>query len=131
MDSLSDIIHKEKKQKKNNKAKGQLDNLDKIRQPAAKVNTKKATEDKQIRREAQFIKNIHIDELLGKLYEQDLLRKKYHNWYAKCIHQLGVTFVRAQADKCLNDEGVRNPQALFHFLLNKEMSRGNQSRPGR
>ncbi len=120
MDSVGDVIHKEKNQKKNKKTKGQFDKLIKIRPPTTNVKSINAQPDKLEQREASYIKNIRIDSLLDQLMNEGLLMEDYLSWYAKCCHQLGVSFVRAQAHKAQGD-GVKNPLGLFNFLLNKAM----------
>lgn len=124
---LSEILfHKEKKQKKNNKTKGHIDNLRGYDTQGNKSIDELATDDKQIRREANYIKNIHIDETIALLKSTGLITdEKYNAWWAKVCHTLGASFVRDQANLCLNRRDVRNPQALFHFLINKEMNKRN------
>ncbi len=126
-ESLNEIlIHKEKKQKKNNKTKGQYDNLKGYTKPVNMARDNLATDDKQIQREANYIKNIHIDETIKLLKSVELIMdNKYDAWWAKVCHTLGSSFVRDQANMCLNNREVRNPQALFHFLINKEMNKSN------
>lgn len=125
--SMSEILfHKEKKQKKNNKTTGQIDKLKKYTTSGELSNGKRdnyGATDKQIKREANFIKNISIDETLQRLTSAGLLHEEYRDWYAKCLHTLGVSFVTAQADMAFNKG--KNPQALFHFLLNKAMNKAN------
>jgi len=119
---LSEIlIHKEKKQKKNNKTNRQIDKLKGYSTPDNMSKENMATDDKQIRREANFIKNINIDESITKLTQVGLLIEGYEGWYAKCMHVLGVPFVMAQADQALSKG--KNPPGLFHFLLNKAMNK--------
>lgn len=121
--SINELFHKEKYQKKNNMTKGQIDNLEKYANLGNKSNVDLTIPDKLISREARYIKNIEIDTLIERLASQGLLLEKYEAWYFKVCHTLGVAFVSIQADKALNQG--RNPQALFHFLINKAMNKSN------
>lgn len=126
MESLGEVFHKERSKEKNNKTKGQYDNLKGYTTSGDKAIDKLATDDKQIQREANYIKNIHIDETIKLLKSVGLVMdNKYDAWWAKVCHTLGSSFVRDQANMCLNKREVRNPQALFHFLINKEMNKSN------
>lgn len=126
---IADLFHKEKNQKKNNKTKGQHDKLRKYGNKD-ELSTAKSTTDKMIRREAKFLKNIHIDSCYEKLRSAGLISNDAHDrwrdWYFKAIHTLGPVFVEAQAQRALN--GARdpsNPAPLFHFLINKEMNKAS------
>jgi len=121
LSSLGEVIHKKKKQKKYNKTNGQIDNLKGYQTPGKSSTDKMATDDKQIRREANYLKNIHIDESLKQLTAAGLVNEGYEAWYCKCMHTLGVPYVMAQADVALHKGS--NPQALFHFLINKAMNK--------
>jgi hypothetical protein len=123
MDSLESLIHKESSKEKNNKTNGHIDNLRGYDTTGNSSIDKLATDDKQIRREARYLKNIHIDESITRLTAAGLINEGYEAWYCKCMHVLGAPFVMAQADKALNIG--KNPQALFHFLINKEMNKAN------
>lgn len=126
MDSLDELFHKEKYQKKNNMATGQIDNLKKYgneTNTSIGKSSNQPTPDKLIKREANFIKNIHIDDTISKLKIAGLLMTGYDGWYAQCLHTLGVAYVSAQADIALNKG--KNPQALFHFLINKAMNKSS------
>lgn len=100
-----------------------MDKLDKILDQSTKVNSlpTEATSQKRQRRRASFNKNERIDQLLERLMNADLLMEDYWKWYASAIHQLGTTFVQAQATIAL--EQGRNPRALFHWLINKELDK--------
>jgi hypothetical protein len=125
-DRFRQVIHKESSKEKNNKTKGQIDNLRKYGTRGNKSRDQLATDDKQIQREANYIKNIHIDETIQLLKSVGLVTEdNHHAWWAKVCHTLGSSFVRDQANLCLNRREVRNPQALFHFLINKEMNKHN------
>lgn len=116
------LIHKEKKQKKNNKTTGQIDNLKKYSNATNMSTDNMSTDDKQIQREARYIKNIHIDKSLEQLKSVGLVNgNQYDAWWCKVFHTLGVAFVTAQADRAMTYG--KQPQALFHFLINKEMNR--------
>ena len=125
-ESLSDIfIHKEKKQKKNNKTNGQIDNLKKYSTNGNKSTDKLATDGKQIRREANYIKNIHIDETYERLKMVGLINDdKYKAWWCGVMHTLGVAFVTAQAEHAqIYAKDPSNPAPLFHFLINKAVNK--------
>lgn len=125
-ESLREVIHKERSKEKNNKTKGHIDNLRGYDTRGKKSTDDLATDDKQIQREANYIKNIHIDETIQLLKSVGLVNdEKYNAWWAKVCHTLGASFVRDQANLCINRRDVRNPQALFHFLINKEMNKRN------
>jgi hypothetical protein len=123
--SIGEVIHKEKNQKKYNKTKGQVDKLKGYGKQGTKSTDKFATDDKQIRREANYLKNIHIDKAYEDLLRMNLISDtKYQAWYCKCLHTLGVTFVMAQADQAMKNARDRdNPAPLFHFLINKAMNK--------
>lgn len=131
MDSLSDMldnnnfIHKEKNQKKYNKTNGQIDNLKKYTKTAETTSRQmdnQPTPDKLIKREANFIKNIHIDDAYQRLKAAGLITDdKYQAWWCGAMHRLGVTFVTAQADIAMQKGS--NPQALFHWLINKAINK--------
>lgn len=123
--SMSELlIHKEKKQKKNNKTSGQIDNLrgyHNDNQSASGQLANQPTSDKLIRREANYMKNIHIDSTYERLKSVGLVMDdKYKAFWCGAIHKLGVAFVTAQADIALNKGN--NPAALFHFLINKQLN---------
>ena len=122
IEHIGNIVNKEKKQKKNNKTKGQFDKLLKY-DTDDELSTGKSTTDKLIRREAKYLKNIHIDQCYEKLRQSQLINDdadaKWRDWYFKALHQLGTSFVMAQAARA---QAGRNPAALFHFLLNKGMN---------
>jgi hypothetical protein len=123
---LSDnpVFHKEKNQKKNNITTGQYDNLRGYNTHQALSTDNLSTDDKQIRREARLLKNIHIDHALERLRSAGFVNEGYDAWYCKVMHSLGVPKVEALAqislDKC---RAGSTPQALFHFLLNKELNK--------
>lgn len=119
MESVGDFIHKEKKQKKNNKTIGQVDNLIRVAQQV-KSDKHEIQPDKLLQREAKYMKNNHIDRLIERLMESHLITEKYKNFYAGCAHELGVSKVTEIMIKSL-DQG-HNPPALFHFLINKELN---------
>jgi hypothetical protein len=83
-----------------------------------------ATEDKQIKRQANLYKNIHIDEALERLRSAGLLNEGFDAYYCKCMHLLGVAKVSAMAQTIIDKVRVGStPAALFHFLLHKEMGK--------
>lgn len=122
------VIHKEKNQKKNNITTGQIDNLigyDTTAQPSTRKSDEFATDDKQLKREARMLMNIHIDEALERLRSVGFINEGYDSWYCKVMHSLGVAKVTALADRALNTP-IRpgsTSAALFHFLLNKEYNK--------
>jgi hypothetical protein len=125
LESVGQIIHKEKNQKKNNKTKGQHDKLKKYGNEGTMSMDKLTTSDYQIKREARYMKNIHIDQA----YERLLMMKcitnpNYKAWWCGVMHKLGVAFVMVQADQaCKNAKDRDNPAGLFHFLINKELNK--------
>lgn len=124
MDSLNELFHKEKYQKKNNMTTGQIDNLKKytdVNDVSIDKSAIQTTDDKQIKRELKYQANIHIDETVERLASAGLLLEQYQEWYFKSCHTLGAARVAAMADKALTIG--KNPQALFHFMLNKEMNK--------
>lgn len=120
-EKLDSFFHKEKYQKKNNKTIGQIDKLKKYTNAGNKSNDKLTISDKQISREQRYIKNLDIDNLVARLTEQGLLMEQYQDWYFKVCHTLGTGFVAAQAEIAIMKGN--NPQALFHFLINKAMNK--------
>lgn len=134
MDSLKDtldnniLFHKEKNQKKNNKTKGQVDNLKKYANRDTLASDKLTTSESQIKREANYIKNIHIDTCYDKLRERNLITDdNYREWWCGPVMQtLGCEFVMAQADRAMKAARDQSrPAGLFHFLINKEMNKRN------
>lgn len=138
MESLSDSLKthkfstKERSKEKNNKAKGQIDNLKKYANPSTESSGELdtlATADKQIKREANYLKNIHIDEayerlkLLGLITNRD---DQYRAWWCGVMHKLGVAFVMAQADQATKN-ATSSPPGLFHFLINKAINKLDDS----
>lgn len=122
--SIGEVIHKEKKQKKYNKTKGQYDKVKKYGIDGDMSTGKLATDDKQIKREANYMKNLHIDKAFEDLLRMELISDiKYRAWWCGTLHKLGVTFVMVQADLALKNG--KNPAALFHFLINKEINKAN------
>ena len=122
LQSIGEVIHKEKNQKKYNKTKGQYDKVKKYGIEGTMSTDKLATDDKQIRREANYMKNLHIDKAFDDLLRMELISDiKYRAWWCGTLHKLGVTFVMVQADLALKNG--KNPAALFHFLINKEINR--------
>lgn len=122
--SIGEVIHKEKNQKKYNKTTGQHDNLKKYSTADNSSRGNLATDDKQIRREANYMKNLHIDAAYQSLIRMNLVTDpKYEAWWCGVLHKLGVQFVMAQADKAIkNARDPENPSPLFHFLINKAMN---------
>lgn len=125
--SIGEVFHKEKNQKKYNKTTGQYDKLKGYGTDGNKSTDKLATDDKQIRREANYLKNIHIDKAYEDLLRMNMITNpKYQAWYCKCLHTLGVTFVMAQAQQAQkNARDQDNPAPLFHFLINKAMNKAD------
>lgn len=125
-EQIQHVIHKEKYQKKYNKTIGHYDNLKKYtndnEMSIAKTDNQ-PTPDKLIKREANYIKNIHIDDAYSKLLIAGLVNDKYKGFWCGAIHTLGVSFVMAQAELCLSKQDVRNPIGLFHFLINKQLNK--------
>ena len=124
-ESIGQVIHKEKNQKKYNKTKGQYDKLKGYGTSDTKSSDKLATTDKLIKREANYLKNIAIDKAYEDLLRMNCINEgKNRNWYFKSIHTLGVAFVMAQAQQaCKNARDPENPAPLFHFLLNKAINK--------
>lgn len=130
MDSLKDmldnhaLIHKEKNQKKNNKTKGQYDKLKKYGTNGTKSTDKSTTSERQLKREANYLKNIHIDDCYTKLIHMGLITSEnYQAWWCGTMHRLGTSYVMAQADLAMKNG--RNPAALFHFQINKAINRAD------
>ena len=120
--NLGGVFHKEKNQKKYNKTRGQVDKLKEYGNMSTKSTGKLTTSDKQIRREAKYLKNIHIDEAYQRLLKMELITNTaYEAWWCGAMHKLGVQFVMAQADLAMKKG--RNPAALFHFQINKAMNK--------
>lgn len=120
--SIGEVFHKEKNQKKYNKTKGQIDNLEKYGTEGKMSRDKLATGERQIKREAKYMKNIHIDSCYDKLVQMGLITSEnYQAWWCGVMHKLGTAFVMAQADLALKNG--RNPAALFHFQINKAMNK--------
>lgn len=123
-ESVGAVFHKEKNQKKYNKTIGQIDNLKKYGNDD-EMSIDKMTSDKQIRREANYMKNLHIENCYDQLLKMNLINNEsYRDWYFKCLHTLGTSFVMVQAD--LAQKRARdpdNPAPLFHFLINKAMNK--------
>lgn len=121
------LFHKEKKQKKNNKTNGQIDNLKKYTKPSGKSSSQidnQPTPDKLIKREANYIKNLHIDQAYERLRSVGLITDdKYQAWWCGTMHTLGVSFVMAQAEHCLTKREVKRPAGLFHHLINKAINK--------
>lgn len=134
MESLSDSLNKhklstkERSKENNNKAKGQLDNLKKYANASTKSSGELdnlATADKLIKREAKYLKNIHIDEAYTKLKLMGLITNrddKYQAWWCGVMHKLGVAYVMAQADQATKN-ATSSPAGLFHFLINKQLNK--------
>jgi hypothetical protein len=121
---ISSVFHKEKKQKKNKETNGQIDNLRGYHTPYQSVNRQMATDDKQIKRDANLYKNIHIDESLEKLRAAGLLNEGYDAFYCKVMHQIGVAKMSALAQISIDRVRPGNhPAQLFHFLINKELGK--------
>jgi hypothetical protein len=122
VESIGEVFHKEKNQKKYNKTRGQYDKLKKYGIDGTKSTGKLATDDKQIRREANYLKNIHIDKCYENLLRMELITNtKYQAWWCGVMHKLGTGFVMAQADLAIKNG--RNPAALFHFQINKAINK--------
>lgn len=131
MDSLSDmldnqkLIHKERSKEITTETTGQVDNLEKYTKPNRKSNRqsdKGSQPDKTIAREANYIKNLAIDELYERLVSIELVMDhKYKAFWCGAIHTLGTSFVEAQANHAL--QYGKKPAALFHFLINKALNK--------
>jgi hypothetical protein len=124
-ETLSKLSTKESTKEKYNKTNGQIDNLKGYSKPfhsSTRQNDNPPTVDKQIKREANFLKNIHIDEALDRLKSAGLVNGDGNNaWWCSTMHTLGVAFVMAQAETALSKG--KNPPALFSFLINKAMNK--------
>ena len=80
-----------------------------------------ATDDKQIQREANYIKNINIDSTYERLKSYELIMDDtYKAFWCGAMHKLGVAYVEAQAHHAMTHG--RAPAALFHFLINKALN---------
>lgn len=124
VESIGEVFHKEKNQKKYNKTKGQYDKLKEYGTDGNKSRDKLAIDDKQIRREAKYLKNIHIDKCYEDLLRMNLITTEgYQAWWCGVMHKLGTSFVMAQADLAIKNG--RNPAALFHFQINKAMNKAD------
>lgn len=137
---ISEIVKlKEKNQKKNNKATGHSDTVEKYSKDGTMSSMKSArlaTEakgqdgvaDRVLKREARYIKNLHIDACYDKLRSAQLIDDDRHatwrDWYFKVIHTLGASMVMSLANYALTESrDPSNPRPLFHYLINKEMNR--------
>lgn len=127
MQSIGEVIHKEKKQKKYNETKGQCDNVKKYTSANEKSMGQRehlATTDKVIKREANYIKNLHIDATYDHLRAAGLITSdKNRAWWCGTMHKLGVEFVKMQADRCINSTDVKSPPGLFHYLINARINK--------
>ena len=124
LESISEVFHKEKNQKNYNKTKGQYDKLKEYGTDGNSSIGKLATDDKQIKREAKYLKNIHIDKCYEDLLRMNLITSEgYQAWWCGVMHKLGTGFVMAQADLAIKNG--RNPAALFHFQINKAMNKAD------
>jgi len=122
VESIAEVFHKEKNQKKYNKTRGQNDKLKEYGIDCTKSTGKLSTDDKQIRREANYLKNIHIDKCYEDLLRMNLITdERYQAWWCGVMHKLGTSFVMAQADLAIKNG--RNPAALFHFQINKAINK--------
>lgn len=126
VDSLNEVFHKEKNQKKYNKTTRQIDKLGGYNNNANESISQKdklATGDKQIRREANYIKNIHIDDTWSRLESNGLVNGKDRRFWCGAMHLLGVSFVMQQADDALSVTCPKhNPPGYFHFMINKAIN---------
>jgi len=121
-ESIDQLFHKEKNQKKYNKTIGHYDKVKKYTNDNLKSSDKSTTSDKLIRREANYLKNIHIDKAFENLLRMELISDtKYRAWWCGVLHKLGVAFVMVQADLAIKNG--KNPAALFHFMINKELNK--------
>lgn len=133
MDSLGNmlnnrkVIHKESSKEITTKTTGQIDNLEKYTKPTRKSNSqsdKGSQPDKVIAREANYIKNLAIDELYERLVSLELVMDhKYKAFWCGAIHTLGCAYVEAQANHAL--QYGKKPAALFHFLINKQLNKSS------
>ena len=131
MDIPEKTVHKlstkERSKEKNNITTGQINNLKgyhKVDVSTSAKSDKFATDDKQIKREANYLKNIHIDDTLERLRSVGLVNEGYDAWYCKAMHTLGTAKVGALAETALSKARAdSSPGALFHWLLNKEMNK--------
>lgn len=122
---IGDVIHKEKNQKKNNKTTGQYDKLKKYSKDGNSSTDKSTVSERQIKREAKYIKNLHIDSTYERLKAANLIENdQYKAWWCHVMHTLGASFVIAQAELSMkNARDPSNPAPLFHFLINKAMNK--------
>lgn len=120
--SIGEVIHKEKNQKKYNKATGQDVNLKKYGNVDDLASDKLTTSDlRRIKREAKYMKHLDIDNCYEQLRGRGLIADDhYRGWWCGAIGKLGVSYVLAQAD--LSFKNGKVPAALFHFLINKRMN---------
>lgn len=119
---ISDLFHKEKNQKKNNKTKGQYDKLEKYGNPDKVSSDKLTTSERQLKREAKYMKNLHIDHCYEQLINMGLITSEgYQKFWCGALHKLGTSFVMAQADLAIKEGRV--PAALFHFQINKALNK--------
>ena len=126
---ISEIVKlKEKNQKKNNKTTGHSDTVRKYTTNDDLASGKSTTDDRVIKREARYIKNLHIETCYDKLRSAGLIDDQRHDrwrdWYFKVIHTLGTSMIMALANTAMTAaRDPKNPAPLFHFLINKEMNR--------
>jgi hypothetical protein len=133
LDSLGDVlrnrevIHKESSKEITTETTGQIDNLKKYSKRQSKStrqSDKGSQPDKVIAREANYIKNLAIDDLYDRLVSLELVMDhKYKAFWCGAIHTLGTSFVEAQAHHAL--QYGKSPAALFHFLVNKALNKSS------
>lgn len=122
VESIGEVFHKESSKEKYNKTRGQYDKLKEYGTSGTKSIDKLAPGDKQIQREAKYMKNIHIDKCYDDLVRMGLITSEnYQAWWCGVMHKLGTSFVMVQADLALKNG--RNPAALFHFQINKAVNK--------
>jgi hypothetical protein len=131
VESLSDLIHKEKKQKKTTDKRSIVDSpLDNssIVQGNTRVNSiteqlsehqnrrKAIGQEQLIKRErlSKQTRNLEIDASLHSWVMEGLVDRAYLSWVAKCCHTLGLETVNRLA---INARNGKQPQRLFSSLL--------------
>lgn len=136
VESLSDVIHKEKKQKKTTDKRSTDDSLldnSSIVQGNTRVNSiteqlaehqnrQKSIGQQQLQKRERLHKqtrNVEIDASLHSWVMEGLVDPAYASWVAKCCHTLTLETVNRLA---INARNGKQPQRLFSSLLKGNMN---------
>lgn len=136
VESLGEVIHKEKKQKKTTDKRSTdnslLDNSSIVQgsttvkslpeQLSAHQNRRKAIGQEQLAKRERLhrqTRNLEIDESLQSWVMEGLVDIAYASWVAKCCHTLSLEVVNRLA---INARNGKYPQRLFSSLLKGSMN---------